>query len=267
MSMLAIITLLVVVTISLLMVRVATAALTLTGISRPLARFQARSAFTGVGFTTTESEKIVNHPVRRRIIMALMLLGNAGIVTTIATLIGGFAATSPQGLGLWMRIALLAAGLGALWTISYSTWLDRQISRLTAHALRRWTDLDVRDYANLLHVSGGWGVSEMFVNEGDWIAGRELRELGLAREGVLVLGVQRAGGDYTGAPRGRTKINPGDTLVLYGEAERLANLDRRRAGIGGNLDHTDAVAIQQHEERLEQDQDRAATPNPQDSAG
>ena len=65
--------------LSLLVTHVATVALTLTGLSRQLAQIQARSAFSGVGFTTTEAEQVVNHPVRRRIIMLLMLLGNWGV--------------------------------------------------------------------------------------------------------------------------------------------------------------------------------------------
>ena len=47
-----------------LVTRVAARALTLTELSSEAARFQARSAFTGVGFTTSEAEGIVSHPVR-----------------------------------------------------------------------------------------------------------------------------------------------------------------------------------------------------------
>lgn len=77
--MISIVTLLIVLTLSILLTRIATVALTHTGLSRESAKFQARSAFTGVGFTTSESEKVVNHPIRRRILLMLMLLGNAGI--------------------------------------------------------------------------------------------------------------------------------------------------------------------------------------------
>ncbi|HKK31544.1 MAG TPA: potassium transporter TrkA, partial [Alphaproteobacteria bacterium] len=51
--------------LSLIVVRVGAEALTLTGLSRQEAKFQARSAWTGTGFTTTESEDVVSHPVRR----------------------------------------------------------------------------------------------------------------------------------------------------------------------------------------------------------
>ena len=79
-----IISLLIILTLSILITRIATVALVVTGLSREAARFQARSAYTGVGFTTDESEKVVNHPVRRKILLVLMLLGNAGIITTIS---------------------------------------------------------------------------------------------------------------------------------------------------------------------------------------
>lgn len=52
--MFAIASLLVVLVLSLLVTRIATVALTHTGLSREVARFQARSAFSGVGFTTSE---------------------------------------------------------------------------------------------------------------------------------------------------------------------------------------------------------------------
>ena len=48
--MFAVVTLLLVLVLSILITRVATVALTHTGLSRQTARFQARSALTGVGF-------------------------------------------------------------------------------------------------------------------------------------------------------------------------------------------------------------------------
>ncbi len=69
----AIVSLLFVIAISMFITRLAAMALILTGMSHESAIFQARSALAGVGFTTKEAESVVNHPVRRRIIMLLML--------------------------------------------------------------------------------------------------------------------------------------------------------------------------------------------------
>jgi len=74
-----------VILMSFLIVRAAAIALMMTGMDEKRARFQALSSFSGTGFTTKEAEFVMNHPVRRRIITCLMILGNAGIVTGIVT--------------------------------------------------------------------------------------------------------------------------------------------------------------------------------------
>ena len=58
--MIAAISVLLVVIVSMIVIRVAIVALIHTGMGREEARFQARSAFTGAGFTTSESESIVS---------------------------------------------------------------------------------------------------------------------------------------------------------------------------------------------------------------
>ena len=258
--MLSIISLLVVIVISLLIVRVATIALTLTGLSYQLARFQARSAFTGAGFTTGESEKVVQHPVRRRIIMMLMLLGNAGIVTAVSSLILSFTGGSDPSVtgSLWMRFTVLAVGLCGLWLVTHSRAVDAWLSRAITWALRRWTSLEVRDYAGLLHLSGGYAVVEMQVEPGDWLADRQLSELKLSDEGVLVLGIETANGDYFGAPRGETYLGPHDTVLLYGPRDILARLDERRAGRDGNWEHH--VAVEQQFVNEQRDRESRNTP-------
>lgn len=236
----ALFSVLVVVLLSLLLTRIATVALTLTGLSRESARFQARSAFSGVGFTTSEAESITGHPVRRRIVLALMLIGSAGIIGVIATLVLSF---TGRGAGdSLVRVVILIAGLALLLLAARSSWLDRRLSSLIGRALRRWTDLDVRDYASLLELSHGYAVSELLVSEGGWLDGRSLGELGLREEGVAVLGVQRPDGGYIGAPGRGAVVRAGDTLVLYGRAESLEDLDRRPPGEEGDRIHAQRVA-------------------------
>ncbi len=211
-----------------------------TGMSRETARFQARSAFTGTGFTTRESEPVVSHPVRRRVVMGLMLLGNAGIVAAASTLIIGFRG---GGAGAqWIRILELVVGLVVLVFGSRNAWIDRRLTNLTATVLRRFTDLPRRDLESLLDLSGSYAVSELAVQPGDWVAGRSLGELALREEGVVVLGVVRRDGSYHGAPTGESRIDAHDTLVVYGECDRLAELDRRPAGAEGDRRHAGAAA-------------------------
>ena len=240
--MIAAVSLVAVVVVSLLITRVATVALTLTGMSRESARFQARSALSGVGFTTSEAESVVSHPVRRRIVMVLMLLGSAGIVTVVATLVLSFANTDAAQKG--QRLAFVLGGLVVLWLLARSAWVDRRLSRLIAIVLSRVSSLDARDYAALLHVAGEHTVAELAVAPGDWLAGRSLRELELREEGVIVLGLTRCDGRYLGAPNFDTVVMPADTLLVYGRGSRIAELDRRAHGPAGDRMHAVAVAEQ-----------------------
>lgn len=245
--MLEVISLLVVLVMSLIITRVATVALALTGMSQEAARFQARSALTGSGFTTTESERVVNHPLRRRIIMALMLLGNTGLVLG-ASLMVLFLAGEGGGLSeRWQQVGLLLAGLLAFYLVARSAWLERTMAGFIERVLARHTDLAGRDHASLLRLGNDFRVVEMTVRAGDWMAGRNLSELDLAREGVLVLGITRADGSYLGAPRGVTKLEADDIAILYGKQSVLRDLDERRAGVGGHLRHAESVARREGE--------------------
>ncbi|HZU73776.1 MAG TPA: TrkA C-terminal domain-containing protein [Acidimicrobiales bacterium] len=253
--MIAISSLLLVVVIGLLVTRIATVILVATGMSREHARFQARSAFTGTGFTTSESENVLNHPLRRRVAMTLMLLGNAGIVAAAGSLILGFRNGSLA--HNWKSIIELVGGLLALVSLSRSRWVDRRLTQLISRLLQRYTDLPRRDLASLLDLSGSYAVGELAVDQGDWMAGRRLEELGLRDEGVAVLGLTRPDGTFRGAPVGSTTVHPGDVLVVYGHAGSLEELDRRPAGPAGDRAHEAAVHHQLAVVLAEEEADRA----------
>lgn len=237
--MIALVTLFVVVLASLIVTRIATKVLMLTGLAAESARFQARSALTGVGFTTSEAESVVNHPIRRKVVMMLMLLGSAGVITAIATLMLSF--VNAGGRQTAVRGVTLIAGLLVVLLIARSPLLDRALSRLIERALARFTHLDVYDYASLLHLSGDFTVTEVFAGDGSWIADRRLRQLDLREEGIRVLGIVRVDGTYVGAPIGETVVHLGDTMIVYGHRRDVADLATRRAGAVGDALHERAV--------------------------
>ncbi len=136
--MIPVVTLLIVISLSIIVTRVATIALAHTGLSTESARFQARSAFSMAGFTTSESERVVNHPVRRRIILLLILLGNAGIVGAVSSLLLAFlSADSPT--SMWLRMGFMLVGIAILWLIASSPRVNRQLSNVINWALNRYT--------------------------------------------------------------------------------------------------------------------------------
>ena len=227
----AVFTVLAVVVLSLFVTKVGAVALSLTGLSREAARFQARSAFSGAGFTTSEAEAVVDHPVRRRVIAALILLGSAGLASGIATLLLTF--TGADTSATLTRGGAIVGGLLILWQLSRSERVDRWLTVLIRHLIRRTSGLEVRDYAHLLQLREGWAVGELEVAEEDWVAGRALHDLDLPGEGIVVLGIHRTDGRWVGAPTGDATLHPGDVAVLYGPRKAMSGLDERLAGIAG----------------------------------
>lgn len=239
----AIVLLFLVVSCSMFITRTAAVMLELTGMSRDSARFQSRAAYCGVGYSSRESEGIMEHPVRRRIISTLMLMGNAGTATVVATLVLSF-----RGVEHWVgKLVILIVGLSAIYLISNSRWVDEQLRRFVQWALTKYTSLDLNDYTALLHLAKGYSILEVEVQQGDWLSGNDLKTLALPKEGVLVLGVRRRSGDYVGAPTATTKVEAGDSLTLYGKLDRLEELNRRRTGVAGLYAHAAAVVEREQE--------------------
>lgn len=222
----ALISLIIVVSLSLLIVRVGTVALTMTGVSKDIASFQSLSAFSGAGFTTEEAEEITAYPARRRVVMALIRLGSVGLVTTVATLILTF--TDPT--ARLERLLILLGAAGVLIALSRSQAFHDLLTPVIKRALSRTATFELRDYVGLLNLHRDFCVADLTVQEDSWLANERLGDLELrSEEGINILGIRREDGTYIGAPAGEHEITPGDTLIAYGQRERLEELVERSA--------------------------------------
>ncbi len=248
------ITLLTALGLSLFISKLAAIALMHTGLSAQASQFQARSAFTGTGFTTREAESIVRHPVRRRIIMWLMVVRSAGLVTIVISLFLSF--LGPGELGRIGIFAALVSGLAGIYLISRSHLVDRLVHRFVRWALEHWTELNVQDYASLLNLSGKYAVLEIRISEESWFSGKTVGQCFLEREGVKLLGITRKDGTYLGVPGPDTEFLPQDTLVLYGRHKTLRKLDSRPGGTEGEAEHAEAVREESDRSEAQEKADR-----------
>ena len=253
------ISLIVIFTLSLLITKIASEALVHTGLSKEAARFQARSAFTGVGYTTREAENIVNHPVRRRIVMSLMLIGNVGIISAIASLMLTFINTGGgDGLADIWRLAVIIGSMIILWLLSRSKYLERFVVRIIKRALERFTDLNVKDYMEILNLTGDYEITVLHVREGDWLENKQLADLELKEEGINLISIRRKDGTYIGTPRGETEIVKDDNLIIYGREKALKNLEKRKEDFRGRQEHEQAKKDQEKEmEKQEQEEEKS----------
>jgi hypothetical protein len=216
-------TLVVVALISLIVTRIAAGAFVATGLPPETAKFQARSAFTGVGFTTDESSLIVRHPQRRKIAFHLMILGNLGTATVLASLVVGL--VSPGPLNANVRFLAVLGGLFVLFVALRISPIDKGFTIFGLRTGRRFAGPDLAGRpVEVAELDSEHVVAEITIAASAEEAGRG--RLDLPTGSVLVLGVRERDGTYRDvwAPNGATIYAPGETVVLYGERHILDRL-------------------------------------------
>lgn len=212
--------LLIITLVSLLAVRVGATALMMTGLSWDTASFQSYSAFFGVGFTTREAEMVVNHPVRRRIIRDLILAGNIGVTSALATLV----ASLMQHPDTIHPLFLVGAIVTVIVLMSYLFrvgWVQRAVDHLIQRALKRAGLVRALDYELLLRIQSGYCVSEIEVMPDTPVVNKTLRESRPWDHGVVILAIKRNGSVIPGLPGPIEKLLAGDLLTVYGEEHRV----------------------------------------------
>lgn len=263
----------IVITLALGAVRMGTLALQRTGLSRESASFQAQSAFMGVGFTTSESETVVNHPVRRRVLRMLMWGGYSGITVSVSTIVSGVGSSDGH---LLRFLGLMLVTAGVLLSVWQITSVRELADRLLTVVVARIPHLEVIDFEELLEFDKGYTVAQLHVDRNRWMTGRTLRDLRLADEGVLVLSVTRASGATIGTPEADTTLEVGDRILTYGHQDGLERLRSRRADSRGEVERQESVLVQRERmaaeladaERLASEPESAAVaganPTPED---
>jgi hypothetical protein len=198
--------------ISFVIVRIGGFALQLTGIEPEIARFQALSAFSGTGFTTREAERVVGHRTRRRIVTILIILGNAGLVTVIATLVASFSQVDGYG-WFFIRLAIVIGGIVALYQLVIRSNIgQRMIDRLQRPIVKRILGASPVT-EEIFHVEKDWAISLVAMKEGSKSIGLSVSEI-VAEGDVEILGINRAGA-YLVRPGEEEKIAQGDRLLVY----------------------------------------------------
>lgn len=219
----SLIALLVITLVSLLAVRIGSTALMMTGLSWDTASFQAYSAFFGVGFTTREAEMVVNHPVRRRIIRDLILAGNIGLTSALATLVVTIV-QSDHGLHPLFVIAAVVCVLISVLYLSGRPFVRNALDHVIQRTLEKTGLVRALDYELLLRIQSGYCVSEVEVTESARCVGRTLRDSRPWDCGVIILAIKREGETIPGIPGPNEVIRVGDLLTVYGEEAHIKTL-------------------------------------------
>jgi hypothetical protein len=212
---------------TLIITRLATGVLMATGLPQPIARFQARSAYSSTGFTTVEAENVVNHPVRRKVAYWLMLIGSLGTPTLVVTVVLGFVAPGP-GDTFERLLGLVAALLLVLLLLSsgpVTRWLEGLGHRYAGPRLLRALADEPEE---LLELGEGFVVSRIPFSETPGPeAVRSLRALREHITDVDVLGVRQDADDepsYVAGTPTDISLVAGDSLIVHGPRQSIRRL-------------------------------------------
>jgi hypothetical protein len=213
--------LLVAILVSFIIVRIGGFALQLTGIEPDVARFQALSAFSGTGFTTREAERVVGNRTRRRIVTILIILGNAGMVTVIATLVASFTQVSGY-MWFFIRLAIIVGGIFGLYKLiirsnvgqRFLDWLQKPVMN---RILRIAPAVE-----EIFHVEKDWAISLVMMKGSAKSIGLSVADI-TAQGDIEILSIDRAG-TYLTRPDLEEKIVEGDRLLVYANRKTVKQI-------------------------------------------
>ena len=215
--------LLVVILVSFVVVRIGAVALELTGMPWENAKFQALSAFSNAGFTTKAAEEIVQHPLRRKIAGYLIILGNAGLVTTIGTFASSLVA--PRAIESLMNVGAIVIGAVFVAWLSRRPAVTRKIRILGERYLGNAFRPPAPSAVEMLRLDKGYRLSKIRLHPESPVVGKKLAELQLNRDLIQVLSIER-GDDFLPTPGGDEKLVGGDLIVIYGSAPKVESVFR-----------------------------------------
>jgi K+/H+ antiporter YhaU regulatory subunit KhtT len=230
MSFLFVIPVIVIILISIFIVKIASVALNLTGIDQKTAFFQALSAFTGTGFTTRESEIILSNDIRRKIIMLLMILGNAGLISVISTLMLSILKGGMNLTPVLVNVAIIFLAILLVIKVAQNKEVRRVLTRKIQQNLIKSSTFTKRPVEEILRLAAGYGIAEVTLDETCIDIGKKLEGSSFRENDILVLAIER-GSSVLPAPNGSDELDPGDTLICYGKLENIAKIGKRKRDV------------------------------------
>lgn len=227
-------------TIILVVIEINTVLFTFTGLKKHIARFQVISMLTGTGFTTGESELIIDHPIRRRIGAFLILFGAfslAVIISAISSILSDEFHT--------MKIGYVA---GVLVLFLFVLKIGKVKNRLTVffeHELEsnfELQDLTIKDV--FLKEKNDYLV-EVPLHSSSTMIGGELIEKLNSKEDINILLIKR-GEIIIRKERLNTELQAGDFILMFGDKEVIrsmfkAELKEHEAETKGEIDRRNNI--------------------------
>lgn len=206
-------------TIFIVVVNICSILLRLTGMPIKKARFQVISLLTSTGFTTRESEIIVQHPVRRKIASWLMVVSYVSTATFISFFVTMISDTV-TGIGFFVVIATLIITNFILRKTKTIESLELKVENVVLKS-KIWEKLNSENLT-LITNTRGYGIYQIYLPKESKIIGKSILESGLKDLEIEVLNIDKgdkfikfASPDYV--------FEVFDRVTVYGNLKNIRN--------------------------------------------
>jgi hypothetical protein len=151
----------------------------------------------------------------------LIILGNAGMVTVIATLVASFTQVSGY-VWFFIRLAIIIAGIFGLYQLiirsnigqRFIDWLQKPVMN---RILRESPTVD-----EIFHVEKDWTISLVLMKGSSKSIGLSVADI-TAEGDIEILGIDRAG-NYLTRPDRDEKVAEGDRLLVYANRKSVKGI-------------------------------------------
>lgn len=208
----------------LIILEVFTVLFRLTGLREDKARFQAVSCMTNSGFTTKESELILNSVSRRYLARSMMIFGYLFAVTGVSLLVNIFIRSSGDQIS-WRTIGYSVAFLMIIAILTRSRWVIQKFDHVVEKVARHRSKGEFCNNVRVLEMLHDQLIAEVLITcLPREIAGKTLLETNFRHRYKIDVLLIRRGKNILEHIKSSEQLYQGDKILVYGTKENILEL-------------------------------------------
>ncbi|WP_046175435.1 TrkA C-terminal domain-containing protein [Domibacillus indicus] len=201
-----------------LVIEISVIAFVLTGLEKEVARYQAISMLTGTGFTTDESQLIIDHPVRRRISMFLILFG----AFSLAVIISAISNILSDDLRL-TELMVISGVLFVIFIVGKTPLTKKHLEHRFQYEMKKNLDISELPIKEALFLNEDDLVTDIVVDENTRLDGEKVKNVFEQGQDANLLFIKR-GEVNIREDLAEETIEAGDKLYVYGNRQVIEKL-------------------------------------------
>ncbi|OCA87504.1 hypothetical protein A8F95_09395 [Bacillus wudalianchiensis] len=189
----------------------------LTGLEEAVSRYQVISMLTNTGFTTDEAQLIIDHPVRRRLSMFLILFGAFSLAVVISSITNILSNDLRLKELMVINIVLLV-----ILMIGKTPFIRERLKKRLNREMEKKLEISELPIKDALYLDENDLVTDIVIKEDSKFIDKKAADLVERDEDISILFIKRGKVNIRNR-LDEEKIQEGDQLFIYGNQEAIEN--------------------------------------------